>query len=143
MHAGELADTRVGLVAIADAVYQSTGDRIGTTQRRPVRQGIHFGGVELARHRHTVPNLFRQTLQQSSVGLPLRVGVAVFGEKICRRLVLATREELCLHAGLVERTAQECPLGRESDEPHRSGRLHPHLAERRRKVIGKRARIRL
>lgn len=69
LQADELTNTRVGLIAIADAVYQSTGDRIGTTQRRPVRQGIHFGGVELARHRHTVPNLFRQALQQSSIGL--------------------------------------------------------------------------
>jgi hypothetical protein len=89
------------------------------------------------------PHLAVQAVQQPAVRLAVGIGVAVLREKVCGRLVFAAGDELRLDARLVERVAQEQRARRETDKPDRAGRLHPHLPERRRQVIGQRAGIRL
>ena len=70
------------------------------------------------------------------------VGVAVLREKVCRGLVFTACDELRLDARLVQRVAQEQGVGRETHQADSPRRLHPHLAERRRQVVGQGAGIR-
>ena len=116
-------------------------DRVVAQQRRPVGERVDVGGLDVARLGDRGEHLRVQALDQPAVGLAVRLGVAVLGEEVGRRLVLAARDELRLDAGLVERVAQEQRVGGEADQPDGAGRLHPHLAERRRQVVGQRARV--
>ena len=69
------------------------------------------------------------------------VGEAALGEKVCRRLVFAPRDELGFDSRLVERVAQEGGIAGEADEPDASRGLHPDFTECRSQVVGQRPRI--
>ena len=87
------------------------------------------------------PHLAVQAVEQPAVRLAVGVSVAILRETVCGRLVFAPSDELRLDSRLVEGVAQEQRVCREADQPDRSGRLHPDLAECRSQVVGQRARI--
>ena len=118
-----------------------SGDRVVTQQRGAVGQLVDGGGLDAARLGDRLPHLGVQALDEAGVGLAVGVGVVVLGEQVGRRLVLAARHELGFDTGLVEGVAQEQRVGGEADQADGSRRLHPHLAERRRQVVGQRARV--
>ena len=140
--AAQLRDPRIGLIAETDTVDEAGGDRVVTQQRRLVCQCVQGGRLDTARGRQRLPHLSMQALHKSGISLAMGVGVAVLGENISRRLIFTTRDELRLNPDLGEGIAQEQRAG---GEPHQSDgprRLHPHLPETGRQVIGQRARIR-
>ena len=86
------------------------GTRCGRPDRRPPRRRATAAPGRRARRRpptldparlgDRLPHLGVQALDQPAVGLPVGVGVAVLGEKVCRRLVFAARDELRLEPAL-------------------------------------------
>src|SRR6185437_3330548 len=103
----QFGDSRVRLVAEADTIDQLRFDGDVAQQWRAVGQAIEAVLADIARLRDRLPYLAAQALQQPGVGFPVSVGVVVLREKVCRRLVFAARNELCLDARLVQRVSQE------------------------------------
>ena len=102
---------------------------------------VERAGIDVAGFGDRLPHLALQAFQHPGDGLAVGVGEAVLGEKVCRRLVFASRDDLGFDPRLVERVAQERGVAGEADQPDASRGLHPDLTERRGQVVGQRARI--
>ncbi len=118
--AGQFTDPRIRLVPEPDPVDQTGGHRVITQHRRPVGQCVDGLRGQLPRFGDGLPRLCLQALDHPAVGLALRVGVAVFGENVCRRFVFTARDELGLDTHLVKRIAQERGVGGETDQSDRA-----------------------
>ena len=138
---GEFGDPPIGLVPETDSVDQTAGEGVVAQQWGAVSERVQHGHIEATGLGDTLPHLSVQAFDQPAVSFPVRVGVAALGEDVHRGLVFPARHELRLDTDLVQSVTQEQCVGGETDQPDGAGRLHPHLTERRREIVGQGARV--
>ena len=129
-HTNQFRYPVVGFVAESDPVDQAGGHGVVAQQRGPVGQRVERLGVDLARFGDRLPHLLLQAFQHPGDGLAVRRREAVLGETVCRRLVLAARDELRLRSP----PCRARPAGRWRCSRSRSARRFPTAASRPRRT---------